>query len=59
MWLASRSVSYTHLSEAMKTALLEKIEEEYDIVIAQQAHEEYLKDPETISHEKFMKELGL
>ncbi len=47
------------LSEAMKTALLEKIEEEYDIVIAQQAHEEYLKDPETISHENFMKELGL
>lgn len=43
----------------MKTALLEKIEEEYDIVIAQQAHEEYLKDPETISHENFMKELGL
>lgn len=30
------------LSEAMKTALLEKIEEEYDIAIAQQAHEEYL-----------------
>jgi hypothetical protein len=28
-------------------------------VLAEQAHNEYLKDPETISHEDFMKELGL
>lgn len=47
------------LGEAMKTALLEKIEDEYDIVLAEQAHEEYLKNPETISHEDLMKELGL
>lgn len=43
----------------MKTALLEKIEDEYDIVLAEQTHEEYLKNPETISHEDLMKELEL
>lgn len=43
----------------MKTALLEKIEDEYDIVLAEQAHEEHLKNPEIISHEDLMKELGL
>lgn len=47
------------LGEALKTALLEKIEDEYDIALAKQAHEEHLKNPETISHEDFMKELGL
>lgn len=47
------------LGEAMKAALLEKIEDEYDIALAERAHEEYLKDPETISHEDLMKELGL
>lgn len=47
------------LSEAFKNALLEKIEEEYDIALAEQAHYEYLKDTETISHDDFMKELDL
>lgn len=47
------------LGEALKSALLEKIEDEYDIALAEQAHYEYLKDPETISHEDLMKELGL
>ncbi len=32
------------LGEAFKRALFEKIEDEYDIVIANQAYEEYLKD---------------
>lgn len=47
------------LGEAFKTALLDKIEDEYDIALAEQAHNEFIKDPQTISHEKFMKELGL
>ena len=47
------------LGEALKTALMEKIEEEYDIAIAEQAHREYLKDSETISHEELKKQLGL
>ena len=32
------------LSEAFKTALFEKIEEEYDIRIGQEAYEEYVAD---------------
>lgn len=47
------------LGDAFKTALLEKIEDEYDIALAERAHNEHLKDPKTISHEDFMKELGL
>ena len=47
------------LSEALKRALLEKIEDEQDVALAEWAHSEYLKDPETISHEDLMKELGL
>lgn len=47
------------LGEAFKTALLEKIEDEYDIALAEKAHNEYVKDPQTLSHEEFMKELGL
>ncbi|MEG0276851.1 MAG: DUF6290 family protein [Coprobacillus sp.] len=47
------------LVEALKSALLEKIEDEYDIALAELAHCEYLKDSETISHNDLMKELGL
>lgn len=47
------------LWEALKSALLEKIEDEYDITLAKQVHNEYLNNPETISHEDLMKELGL
>lgn len=32
------------LAEAFKRALFEKIEDEYDIAIADEAYEEYLKD---------------
>lgn len=47
------------LAEALKGALLEKIEDEYDTALAEQAHLEYLQDPQTISHKEFMKKLGL
>lgn len=47
------------LGEALKSALLEKIEDEYDIALAEQAHYEYLNDSETISHDDLMKEIGL
>jgi len=47
------------IGEAMKKAFFDMIEDEYDIALAERAHYEYLKDPETISHEDFMKELGL
>lgn len=32
------------LGEAFKKALFEKIEEEYDVVVAQEAYEEYVND---------------
>lgn len=34
------------LSEAFKNALFEKIEDEYDVAVAREAHEEYVKSGE-------------
>lgn len=47
------------LAEAFKKALFEKIEDEYDIAVGNLAYEEFLNDPQTISHEDLKKELGL
>ncbi|MGQ7463020.1 type II toxin-antitoxin system RelB family antitoxin [Streptococcus suis] len=47
------------LSSLFKKALECTIEDEYDLNIYRQAYEEYQKDPETISHADFKKELGL
>ncbi|NQJ69572.1 translation repressor RelB [Streptococcus suis] len=47
------------LSSLFKKALERTIEDEYDLSIYRQAYEEYQKDPETISHADFKKELGL
>ncbi|HEL2123089.1 TPA: translation repressor RelB [Streptococcus suis] len=47
------------LSSLFKKALERAIEDEYDLSIYHQAYEEYQKDPETISHADFKKELGL
>lgn len=40
------------LAEAFKKALFEKIEDEYDISIAEVAYREYLGNPVTVSHEE-------
>lgn len=47
------------LSEAMKRAYFEKIEDEYDIALADQALREYERNPKTYSLEELKKELGL
>ena len=47
------------LSEAMKRAYFEKIEEEYDIALADAALREYEKNPKTYSHDEVKKMLGL
>ena len=39
------------LSEAFKRALFEKIEDEYDAKIAEDAYAEYLRDPQTLSRQ--------
>lgn len=43
------------LGEAFKKALFEKIEYEYDVAIAEQAHNEFVKDNETLSHDDLLK----
>ena len=47
------------LSEAIKKAYFEKIEDEYDIVLADSALREYEKDHKTYSHDEVKKILGL
>ena len=48
------------LGEAFKKALFEKIEEEYDIMVADEAYDEYLKDgKKSSSISKLWKELDL
>ena len=47
------------LSEAMKRAFFEKIEDEYDLVLATDAYGEYKKDKTTYTSEEVRKELGL
>ena len=47
------------LSEAIKRAYFDKIEEEYDIAIADAAMREYKKNPKTYTLDELMKELGL
>lgn len=45
------------LAEAFKKALFDRIEEEYDICIAEQAYAEYQKDKQTYSHDEVWKDL--
>lgn len=47
------------LGEAFKQALFEKIENEYDIAVADSAYDDYLKEPETYSHEEAKKLLEI
>ena len=47
------------LSEAIKRAYFEKIEEEYDIALADAALKDYEKNPKTYSLKELMDELGL
>ena len=47
------------LSEAIKRAYFEKIEDEYDIALADMALREYEENPKTYSHEEVKKMLGL
>ena len=47
------------LSEAIKRAYFEKIEDEYDIELADAALREYEKNPKTYSLKELMEELGL
>lgn len=47
------------VGEAFKRALFEKIEEEYDVTLAEQAHNDFINNPQTISHGDLLKEFDL
>lgn len=47
------------VGEAFKQALFERIEDEYDLKVFEEAYEEYEKDPVTYSFEEMKKELDL
>ena len=46
-------------AEAFKKALFEKIEDEYDIALAEEAQKEYEADQTTYSHNEVKELLGL
>jgi uncharacterized protein (DUF1778 family) len=46
------------ISEAVRKAILEKAEDEYDLRAYLRAKEEFEKDPITYSYDEVMKELG-
>ena len=39
------------LAESYRRALFERIEDEYDVVVAEEAYQEYLENPKTYTHE--------
>ena len=45
------------VSEMIRRAVLERIEDEYDIVIAEEAYREYRENPKTYTHEEVWEEL--
>lgn len=45
------------LGKVLKSALLEKIEDEYDVALAEQAYKKYLNNPEVLSHDELLKGL--
>lgn len=47
------------VGEAFKQALFERIEDEYDLKVFEEAYAEYEKNPVTYSFEDMKKELGL
>ncbi len=47
------------VSDLFRQAVMEKIEDEYDLVAYEKAMAEFKKNPETYSFEETMKELGL
>jgi predicted DNA-binding protein len=56
---AYAKISGLSLSEAIKRAYFEKIEDEYDIALADAALKEFEKNQKTISHEEVKKMFGL
>jgi predicted DNA-binding protein len=47
------------VSDVIRLAILDRIEDEYDLALFRQAKKEFEKDPVTYSHEEIMAEFGL
>ena len=45
------------VSEMIRRSVLERIEDEYDIVLAEEAYRDYQENPKTYSHEEAWKEI--
>ena len=49
----------TTVSDTVREAILEKIENEFDITIYKKAMKKHQKNPETYSHEEMLKKLDI
>lgn len=47
------------VSELVRQSVMEHIEDEHDLKLAEKAYADFLADPVTYSHEEVKKELGL
>ena len=56
---AYAKINNISLSDLIRNAVLEKIEDEYDLECYNKAIEEYRKSPKTYTMEEVKKELGL
>lgn len=56
---AYAKINNISLSDLIRNAVLEKIEDEYDLECYNKAIEEYKKNPKTYTMEEVKKELGL
>ena len=45
------------VAEAFKKALFDKIEDEYDLIVAENAYDHYLSDPKSYSHAEAWEEI--
>lgn len=53
------SVHGISVSEAMKRALLERIEDELDLIAYEEAEKKYLENPTTVPWDEVKKKIGL
>lgn len=56
---AYADINKISVSDMIRNAVLEKIEDEYDLTAYKKAMEEYKKNPKTYTLEEVKKELGL
>ena len=56
---AYAELNHISLSDLVRNAVIEKIEDEYDLECYEKAMEEYKKNPKTYTLEEVKKELGL